>query len=166
VSFAPTCSTADVAALIPERCGATSGDFSGTTNPTATQVTSVIAQIAGEVMAVVGPTVDDSLTAFAKLVVATGAAAQVELSFTDQEARDTESKYEWLIDLYCGGVTIKAGTNGESPMVGGRLALLADAAAKIAAGGTPGINDPATAYGVFPDLTFPVVPVTTWIEGY
>ena len=96
INFAPTCSTADVATLLLDRVNTTGGDFTANTYPTQAKVTGLIAQVAGRVQARVGTLVDDSLTAFAKLVVATGVAAQVELAFTDDDGQDAQSKYQVL----------------------------------------------------------------------
>lgn len=138
----PTAASLDVAALIPERVGSTGADFTAGTTPTQAQVLDLIAKTVEEVVAVVGPTIDSSLTAYATLVVATGSAARVELSFTNDVAGDPESKYRELWEQYWG-----KRADGKPA---GMLALLADAQNKIADGGIPGISDPATPYAQFP----------------
>ena len=157
---APTCTTAEVAAIIPERCLDSGGDFTTSTHPTAAQVGALITQIATEVMSVVGASVDSSLDSYAHLVVATGVAAQVELAFTNDVAQDANSKYEWLQDQYWGdGPDSKGG-------IGGRLKLLADAQADIVAGGDLGTVEDPRPWATFPDSALPGFPMTTWVERY
>lgn len=143
-SSAPTATSADVARLILERVGDPGGDFSPTTHPTKDQVDELIAAVIQEVEARVGTTIDDSLASFGSLVVATGVAAQVELAFTSDVPRDTQSKYEQLQKLYME-----------------RLGILDDAQQAINAGAEPG-DVPGTPWATFPDTTSAGFPVTTW----
>lgn len=157
---APTCASSDVARLLLTRVGDPGGDFSASTHPTAVQVAALIAQVVVEVQAVVGADVDPSLASLATLTVATGVAAQVELSFTDDDAEDPASKYAQLIALYWGeGPDSKNG-------VGGRLGLLAKAQADIDSGGDLGTVEDPRPWATFPDPALVGAPVTSWYERY
>ncbi len=148
MASAPAAATLDVATLIPERVSDPEGDFTSSTNPTQEQVSTLVDQIIGEVQALCGLTIDDSLASFATLVVATGAAAQVELGFTNDLGGDKTSKYEQLQALF-----------------EARLARLRDAQAVLNGGGTLGSDDPnvtENAYYTFPDTSTPGFPITTW----
>lgn len=146
---APTAVSQDVANIIPERCADPSGDFTVSTNPKQASVNSIIAEIVQEVQAVVGASVDASLASFATLVVATGAAAQVELAFTNDLAADRESKYQQLQDLY-----------------GARLARLKQAQETLNSGGTLGDTEPRNAQFTLPDIEQVGFPATRWGTGF
>lgn len=157
---APTCTSADVAELVPERVGSTGGDFTATTTPPQVKVNDLIAKTIQEVIAAVGPTVDSSLAAYATMVVATGAAARVELAFTNAMARDPQSKYAQLWSQYWGD---------DPKNVGGMLKLLADAQSRVADGIATGVSDIVLPWGEFPltTATDPAgVPVTLLTERY
>jgi hypothetical protein len=151
VASAPAAATADVASIIPERVSDPGGDFTSTTNPPQEQVQAIIGQLVAEVQALCGLTIDDSLKDFATLVVATGAAAQVELGFTNDLGGDKTSKYEQLDLLF-----------------EARLARLHDAQSVLNTGGTlGGVDDtiPENAYYTFPDTSTDTrfgFPITTW----
>lgn len=152
MASAPASATADVAAIVPERVSDPGGDFTSTTNPTQEQVVAIVNQIVSEVQALCGLIIDDSLAAFATLVVATGAAAQVELGFTNDLGGDKTSKYEQLQALF-----------------EARLARLHDAQAVLNGGGTLGSEDtnvvPSSEYS-FPDTTVAGFPITTWSSRF
>lgn len=126
---APTATSANVAAVVPERVTDPSGDFTISTNPTKARVDQLIAQVVVEVQAVVGPDVPAALADYATLVVATGAAALVELGATNAGYRDAPSKYEFLRDLY-------RGSNPDE--VGGMLEILDGAIRAANSGGEIG----------------------------
>lgn len=138
---APTATSADVAAVVPERVLDPGGDFTPATEPTKVRVDQLIAQIVVEVQAVVGPLIPDALAAYATLVVATGAASLVELGLTNAGYRDAATKYEFLRDLY----------RGDDPeKVGGMLKILDDSVRAANEGDTLG-EDPVG----FPVATMP-----------
>lgn len=143
-SSAPTATSADVARLVLERVGDPGGDFTPSTHPTKDQVDELIAAVCEEVIARVGRTVDNTLSVFASLVVATGVAAQVELAFTSDVPRDTQSKYEQLQKLYME-----------------RLGILDDAQQAITAGEEPG-DMPGMPWATFPDTNVRGFPITRW----
>lgn len=140
---APTATSADVAAIVPERVTDPSGDFTALTNPTQGRVELLVAQIVQEVQAIVGSEIPDALTAYATLVIATGTAALVELGFTNSNARDTESKYEFLRDLYRGD---------KANEVGGMLAILDASIRAITEGGAEGDAAVGMPWATMPDL--------------
>lgn len=157
---APTCTAADVAAIIPERALSAGGSFTNDTTPTLGEVQSLITQVAQEVIAAVGPDIDSSLASFAQLTVATGVAAQVELAFTDDLAKDVESKYTQLQRQYWGsGPDSRTG-------IGGRLQLLADAQNKLNQGGESGIAGPESAQAIMPNSAAAGFPQTTWSSRF
>lgn len=113
------CTSAQAATLVLDRVQDASGDFTTLTYPTKARVDALIVEIINEVQSRVGLLVDDQLAALATLTVATGVAAQIELSFSDQEeGQDAKSKYAAFKTSY-----------------DERLAMLADAVVRLVEGG-------------------------------
>lgn len=147
-AHAPVAASGDVAAIIPERVLDPGGDFGVNTNPTQAQVQSVIAAIIEEVQVNAGALIDDTLAAYATLTVATGAAAQVELAFTNDLSTDAQSKYAQLWAQYQT-----------------RLKWLDTAQQVINQGGSIGERDPRDAQFTLPLVNDPLQPMYPYTQA-